>query len=315
MKVALFYLPDVKYGGWPTYTAHLYHGLKAGGFEPYLFRIGARTEKQTRDWGRGIRYQNLSLIDAVHYASEMRSIITATTQKFTHETDALVSVGATVIIHDPTELKGDIPAILRRAASVVTIRPINVVNLEKQGIQSSYIPHPYMRNPAAFSRRIKWAGAFSRIDWDKGTHFIVDANDKLPDDKKITIHGAVNRMYAHHKLPEHWENHYAGQFSADNLWGGAILASRYQWAVDMSTISGDGGGTQYTFLEAIDAGTALMLNEGWVTGRPDDELLGYASFTKPEDLAEAIKEAPTVYGDALLEKHDAATIAARTMEA
>jgi hypothetical protein len=83
----------------------------------------------------------------------------------------------------------------------------------------------------------------------------------------------------------------------------------------MSTISGDGGGTQYTFLEAIDAGTALMLNEGWVTGRPDDELLGYATFVKPEDLAEAIKEAPTVYGDALLEKHDAIAIAARTMAA
>jgi hypothetical protein len=255
------------------------------------------------------------LIDAVHYASEMRSIITATTQKFTHETDALVSVGATVIIHDPTELKGDIPAILRRAASVVTIRPINVVNLEKQGIASTYIPHPYMRNPNVFSKRLLWAGAFSRIDWDKGTHFIIDANDKLPEDKQIRIHGACNRMYAHHKLPDNWESYYAGPFSATNLWGGAILASRYQWAVDMSTISGDGGGTQYTFLEAIDAGTALMLNEGWVTGRPDDELLGYATFTKPEDLAEAIKEAPTVYGDALLEKHDAIAIASRTMAA
>jgi hypothetical protein len=315
MNVALFYLPDVKYGGWPTYTAHLYYGLKQAGYNPHLFRIGNRTEKQQRDWGRGIQYQNLSLIDAVDYASDMPSIITATTQKFTNETDALVSVGAKVIIHDPTELKGDIPAILRRCVDVITIRPINVINLEKLDIKSRYLPHPYMRSPKPFSHRLLWAGAFSRIDWDKGTHFIVEANDKLPDEKKIKIYGACNRMYAHHKLPEHWVKYYGGQFSADNLWGGALLASRYKWAVDMSTISGDGGGTQYTFLEAIDAGTALILNEGWVTGRPDDELLGHAVFVKPEELAEAIKEPPTIYGDALLNNHDAKTIANQTMGA
>lgn len=315
MNVALFYLPDVKYGGWPTYTAHLYYGLVKAGHNVRLFRIGNRTEKNERDWGRGIKYRNLSLLDACILSSEMTSIITATTQKFDKETEALISTGAKVIIHDPTELKGNIPDLLKNSTDVITIRPINVENLAKLGIQARYLPHPYMRNPNYFSRRIKWAGAFSRIDWDKGTHFIIDANEKLPNDKKITIHGACNRMYAHHKLPEGWEQYYAGQFSADNLWGGAVLASRYQWAVDMSTISGDGGGTQYTFLEAIDAGTALILNEGWVTGRPDDELLGHAVFVKPEDLAEAIKEPPTIWGFEVLKNHDAVTIANQTLGA
>ena len=314
MNVSLFYLPDVKYGGWPTYTAHLYYGLKDAGYTVNLYRIGNRTENNTRDWGRGISYRNLSLMDAVQIAEETTSVITATTQKFASETEALVKVGAKVIIHDPTELKGDIPALLRDGVDVVTIRPINVVNLEKHGIASRYLPHPYMRNPSKWSKRVLWAGAFSRIDWDKGTHFIVDANDKLPDYKQIRIHGAQNRMYAHHKLPEHWTKYYAGQFSADNLWGGAVLASRYRWAVDMSTISGDGGGTQYTFLEAIDAGTALLLNYGWVTGRPDDELLEHATFVKPEDLAEAVQVPPTIFGDKLLDNHNATKIAIQTLE-
>jgi hypothetical protein len=315
MNVALFYLPDVKYGGWPTYTAHLYYGLASAGHDVRLFRIGNRTEKNERSWGRGIQYRNLSLLDACVMASEMTSIITATTQKFDKETEALISVGAKVIIHDPTELKGNIPELLKNSTDVITIRPINVGNLSKLGIRSRYLPHPYMRNPSKFNKPMLWAGAFSRIDWDKGTHFIIDANAKLPQNKQIRIHGTCNRMYAHHKLPEGWEQYYAGQFSADNLWGGAVLASRYKWAVDMSTISGDGGGTQYTFLEAIDAGTALVLNEGWVTGRPDDELLGQATFVKPEELAEAIQEPPKVYGFDVLKNHDAVTIANQTVGA
>ena len=35
--------------------------------------------------------------------------------------------------------------------------------------------------------------------------------------------------------------------------------------VDMSTIKGDGGGTQYTFLEAIHNNCVLVLNNEWIT--------------------------------------------------
>ena len=82
----------------------------------------------------------------------------------------------------------------------------------------------------------------------------------------------------------------------------------------MSTISGDGGGTQYTFLEAADAGTGLLLNADWLTGRPDDEILPYAHFTKPENLADAIKNKPTIKPDGLLDAHNAKRIAAYTID-
>jgi hypothetical protein len=313
MKVALFYLPDVKYGGWPTYTAHLYYGLKAAGHDPHLFKIGNKTEKQTRDWGRQIRYRNLSLLDAALIASETPSIITATTKAFDKETEALLMAGAKIIIHDPTELKGEIPALLQTADDVITIRPINVRNLAEKGIEARYLPHPYARNPHARQKRTRWAGAFSRIDWDKGTHHIIAANEKLPHNRQIRLHGAANTMYAFHKLPEDWQRHYEGTFPADNLWAGALIASKYQWAVDMSSIARDGGGTQYTFLEAIDAGAGLMLNKKWITGREDDELANMAVYCDGEDLAEAILEPPTIFADKLLDNHDAATIAEQTL--
>jgi hypothetical protein len=313
MNVALFYLPDVRFGGWPTYTAHLWYGFKAAGLNPILYKISNKTEKNTRNWGRGIQYRNLSLLDAAEVVSQMPSIITATNRSLETETEVLLRAGAKIIIHDPTELKGAIPELLQKAEDVVTIRPINVKNLNDLGIQARYLPHPYMRNPGKKWKRNNWAASFSRIDWDKGTHHIIDANEKLPEDKQIRIYGAANTMYAFHKLPADWERHYAGQFPADNLWAGAQIASRFLWAVDMSSISGDGGGTQYTFLEAIDAGAGLCLNEKWVTGRDDDELAGKAVFCKAEELAEAIAEPPTIFAEDILANHNAAKIAVQTL--
>lgn len=312
--VSMFYLPDAKYGGWATYTAHLYHGLRAAGYEPTLYRVGRKTELGSRSWGRNIQYRNLSLFDACMVAHKSNSIITATAKAFAVETEALLKAGARIVIHDPTELTGDIPTLLTSAKDVITIRPINVDNLAKHGVTSRYVPHPYVRMPHQRGRRMLWAASFSRIDWDKGTHHIVAANDKLPANKQVRIYGAENRMYAHHKLPEHWTKYWAGQFPADDLWAATRIAARYKWCVDMSTIKGDGGGTQYTFLEAADAGTALMLNEGWRTDRDDDEISQYATYVNPEQLHEALLESPTIDPEPLLHAHNAKLIAEQVME-
>jgi hypothetical protein len=56
-----------------------------------------------------------------------------------------------------------------------------------------------------------------------------------------------------------------------------------------------------------------MLNKKWITGREDDELANKAVFCEAEDLADAIKEPPTIFADSLLDNHDAATIAQQTL--
>ena len=43
-----------------------------------------------------------------------------------------------------------------------------------------------------------------------------------------------------------------------------ILLTNCNYIVDMSIIKGDGGGTQYTFLEAIYQDCALVLHKEWV---------------------------------------------------
>ena len=45
---------------------------------------------------------------------------------------------------------------------------------------------------------------------------------------------------------------------------GKDLLNNCAFVVDMSTIVGDGGGTQYTFLEAIYHNCALILHKDWV---------------------------------------------------
>ena len=85
--------------------------------------------------------------------------------------------------------------------------------------------------------------------------------------KKIQIFGAENRLYVHHKLkdldfPKYWKGKYPKQLPLQ--YNGKDLLNNCHFIVDMSIIKGDGGGTQYTFLEAIYHNCALILHKEWV---------------------------------------------------
>ena len=107
----------------------------------------------------------------------------------------------------------------------------------------------------------------SRIDFDKNINFILDANNKLDETKKIYLFGAENRLYVHHKLKDmNFENYWKGKYPK-NLpmeYEGKDLLDNCAFVTDMSIIVGDGGGTQYTFLEAIYHNCALILHKDWV---------------------------------------------------
>ena len=59
-------------------------------------------------------------------------------------------------------------------------------------------------------------------------------------------------------------SHYKGCFpkTVDAL---SKILMPAKFVVDLSTINKDGGGTQYTFLEAIDHDCALILHKKWIT--------------------------------------------------
>ena len=85
--------------------------------------------------------------------------------------------------------------------------------------------------------------------------------------KSIDIYGAKNDLYVYHmlqnKLKLDLDKYYKGTFKKDFKDLDKIL-SKTKFVFDMSAIKGDGGGSQYTFLEAIYQNCILVLNHKWV---------------------------------------------------
>lgn len=319
MIVNLAYLAKPTRGGWPTYTAHLAHGLRAAGHDVSLWRLGRRTETTGRPFGRGLWYRNASAEFLAELARAEILHIAAAEPSVAPAVEGILRAGGSITIHDPTELKQGMPGALAYARKpIVVIRSRMQSHVHQLGREARYVPHPYARMaaqpPVTASRH---AVAFSRLDWDKGTHHIVEANLTLPPEQAVQLYGAENRMYAHHKLdpidPD-WRRNYHGPWPVTDLWGGARIARGARAAVDLSAIKGDGGGTQYTFLEALDTGVPLVLNQAWLTGDAAcDELLDAAVFIDPAKLAVVLGGGlPHRETAALLARHDAT---ARSLEA
>jgi len=322
--VALPLLADPRMGGWPTYTAHLAHGLISAGWEPVIFRLAKRSEKKPRHFGRGLDYWNISFNDLLELTHTVPTLITAVGKNHRETARDLMAEGANVVIHDPTELD----AMMREAISVTkvfTIRKIISDNLKKIGIDNQYLPHPYQRATPVDSKLEKHAVSLSRVDFDKNTHLIVEANKLLPEDKRIVIHGALNRLYAKFKLEEtdpRWWDNYAGEWPASESTSAPLrIANSANMVIDLSTIKNDGGGTQYSFLEVFDAGKPLVIHSGWLTGNPDyDEIAPavYCAVDSPESLAEAVMGEPSYdksEAEIILNTHEAGNVARNLMEA
>ena len=265
-KVALFYNAQPKYGGWVSFTIHLYRALKECGVEPFLFKIG-NTSSTARHFGDGVYYQNISPENAKELPNSFSKIITATDKHHIDVTCVLLRSGSKLVIHDPTEMKGELMDFLRENS----IKPIadrlpNIHNLKAIGISSHYIKHPYVRFNRELPVKTKLAAATSRIDFDKHTDIIVEANKTL--EEKVKIWGALNGMYAYFKLDKiqpKWREDYYGAFG--NRYGQVFkILNPSKYMVDMSYIVGDQGGSQYTFLEGWDAGCVLILNKKWDAG-------------------------------------------------
>ncbi len=264
-KINLFYLSPNTYGGWVTFTAHLVGALKAAGHEPVLRKLGAHTENKTRPFGYGRFYQNTDESDCYQLAMNEPCLIVAAAKKYRFVTEEMLSLGAKIVVHDPTEFKNFDGRILE-AKNCVVVRRTGL-----RGIPgATFIRHPYERQGKIGQPEFRQnlAAATSRIDFDKYTNLILDANRILPPHKQIHIHGFENRLYTKFKIePKYPEWHQSkAQYARDMDTAFNILRDA-SFLVDMSMIQGDGGGTQYTFLEAWDAGAVPILNTAWeITG-------------------------------------------------
>ena len=101
MGYNLAYLATPTFGGWVTMTAHL--SLK---YNYHLFKISKsnRTEKNKRNFGYGVQYQNVSIDDLIQKGN---ILIVALDKHFYKYLDQFPN-DTTIVMHDPNDFKSDI---------------------------------------------------------------------------------------------------------------------------------------------------------------------------------------------------------------
>lgn len=269
--VNLWYLGGNTYGGWVTFTAHLYHGLKSAGYNVLIRKVGNNTEEKHRPFGYGCYYTNVSELEFPDFKGDVNIIVSSKPKKAEHVFD-LMLMGASIVIHDPTEIKGENEV---HDAILCTKSPVIVIRRKNLGLfpdRTQFLPHPYvMRFGHGEPSHEKIAVSISRIDFDKKLNILLDANRLLPDGQKIDIRGFENRIYTKFQIcPEYPEWVQSKAHYPREMDFAVNLCRQSTFMCDMSAIKGDGGGTQYTFLEAWDAGSIIIINRAWIEGLHSD---------------------------------------------
>ena len=312
----LLYLSRSRYGGWATFTAHLYHGLygRISDKDPKryhisdepppheVFRITTRTEKTFRNMGNQIPYRNISEEDLLKEEGPM--LITALDKHHRELGMKLLDQGAFIVIHDPTELRNPEFRKVINPSQVIVIRKSMIEHMP----EATFLPHPYLPVGSTdpldlnnWKNRQYQAISVSRLDFDKNSDWLFEANRLLPETNQIIIRGAENRMYTKTKIlpkyPEYKQDsnrpEEARAIYPLEMRGAVNLCKTARYMTDFSVIQGDGGGTQYTFLEAIDAGAICLLHREWI--KPKDSMIDEGidqnclSFANWEQLSNFLK--------------------------
>lgn len=289
----ILYATKVNLGGWATFTVHLVNLLEQEGHVVNLFKIGNNTEAFTRPFGEhGVRYQNVAAEDLSDFciSSSEYCIVAALGKHYVEDVEPLLKKGAGIVVHDTAESTN-------RMESVVKPWCIRQ-ELAKLFPEGRFIRHPYVRadrGDGLFGMdKRKGYVATSRVDFDKNTTMILDAK-RLG--AKIDIVGFENRLYTKFKVcpdyPEWVQS--KGDHPRSGV-GSFELLKGARGMVDLTDIKGDGGGTQYTFLEAWDAGAVPIIGQWWIRKR-DDMVPGMNCYavSDAQELAKLCKRWP---GDA-----------------
>jgi len=268
----LLYLAKPIYGGWVTFTAHL-----SNKYDWPIYKITKNTEKSKRDYGYDCPYQNMCLADILSLDNILITAVDKHYWQYLH----LFPKDTEIVIHDPTECKsskignpliqkiGELEPVLPNF-KVITIRESVRNYLSKNfQIDSTYLRHPFYNYKKSDKEGLGYnAVCISRIDFDKNTDIILKANALIEDKKnQIYLFGAENRIYVHHKLKDlNIQEFWKGKFpkNLEPTYEDKSILKDAKYMVDMSIIKGDGGGTQYTFLEAIYGNSVLVLHEEWI---------------------------------------------------
>ena len=281
----LVYMAKPIYGGWVSYTAHM--SLK---YDYPIHKIGKRTEKNMRDFGYMTKYRNLNIDELI----KKDNLMIVALDKHYYEYLKYFPKGTQLVIHDPTELKSKENPLIKDKLidnfDIITIRQTVKDYLKNTyDIESQFQTHPFYRYEKNKDSMNNYAVSISRIDFDKNTDIILKCNNLIVDDKcnnpmdkcnnpmdkRVKIFGKENRLYVHHKLKDlNFHDYWYGSYPKNlpMTYNSGIpekgnnldILKDCKFMVDLSTIKNDGGGTQYTFLEAIYNNCILVLHREWI---------------------------------------------------
>jgi len=248
LKNKLFYLSNSQYGGWVSFSYHLSKILN----EDHVLKV-KNTFKGGGQFYGDVKYKNIKKTAIYNFTNP---IILAVDKA--HYELLKYFKDATIIIHDPTELSTEVLKFAKNN-KVITIRETVHELLNNMGIKNVFFKHPFYKYPK-YNLDKKYNRSLSRVDFDKNTDIICKANNLGAD---VEIYGYKNHIYYFHKLKElEFDKYYKGYYSK-NLNDISKLYAATKYLVDMSTIKKDGGGTQYTFLEAEYHDCGLILHKNW----------------------------------------------------
>jgi hypothetical protein len=151
MTISLLYLAKPTYGGWVSFTSHL--SLK---YKYNILKLGSRTENRERDFGYGATYRNVSM-DFLMEIPSSDILITAVDKHYREAVDLLY--GASLVIHDPTEFKLNIPYDFY---NIITIRQKVHKTLMNNGVLNTFKKHPFYCFPK-LNKKKSTAVSISRI--------------------------------------------------------------------------------------------------------------------------------------------------------
>ena len=273
--IYLVYANPWTYVGHASFTSHLYRGLYRAGEDVTILKPAKNTETFDRDFGFGLRYWNTTVED-IKRAKGIKIITGISKPMKDAINDLLGQHRMTMVVHDWTEIASqgwDMGLVQRRMHFVIRKSMLDHFP------DAHYIVQPYMRqfendDVLTSEGRTKAALSISRIDFHKNIHLMLDANRKVRAQRdKIDIFGSENRMYTRFQImPKYPEWVQGGTRFPKEFGNAAKLCRNYVFMCDMTVLPHDGGGTQYTFMEAMDAGTIPILHEKWTFRKKQDEI-------------------------------------------
>lgn len=252
-------------GGSTSYVVNLAYTLQRAKVPHRIVRIAKNTEKSKRQIGKyGVFYQNVSFEAALKGGGKwLLASSPVKPEPAAQAVELIEKSGGAYVFHDPNEFKLYPHWQLAKRNRVICIRQTGLDSMP-EGV---FIPHPYARLATDdMAARTEHAISLARISAVKKSDWIIEANQALPDGLKVRLVGEVNRFWWKFNVePKHpdWKFPYTAGFPREH--GAAVeLCKPYEYMVDLTVFKNDGGGTQYSLLEAMDAGAVPVMTHDWL---------------------------------------------------